>query len=43
MATLVENIKRKDVITPCDFTEEGFCKEIRKAGKALFISLEGKN
>jgi hypothetical protein len=40
MEVLVENIKRKGVITPCDFTKEEFWEEIRKAERGPFISLD---
>jgi len=40
MEVLVENITRKGVITPYDFTEEEFWEEIRRAEKGPFISLD---
>jgi len=40
MEVLVENIKRKGVVTPCDFTEDEFWEEIQKAEKGPFISLD---
>ena len=40
MEVLVENINRKGVITPCDFTEEEFWDEIRKAEKGPFYTFE---
>jgi hypothetical protein len=40
MQVLVENPVRKGVITPCDFSEEEFWEEIRKAERGPFISLD---
>jgi len=40
MEVLVENITRKGVITPCDFTEEEFWEEIRKAERGPFYTVE---
>ena len=40
MQVLVENSIRRGVITPCDFSEEEFWEEIRKAERGPFISLD---
>jgi hypothetical protein len=40
MEVLVKNIQRKGVITPCDFTQEEFWEEIRKAERGTFLSLK---
>ena len=40
MDTIVDNIKRKGVVSPYDFTEEEFWLEIRKAEKGPFISID---
>jgi hypothetical protein len=40
MEVLVENIQRKGVIMPCDFTEEEFWEEIRKAENGPFYTVE---
>ena len=40
MEVLVESITRRGVVTPCNFTEEEFLEEIRKAEKGPFMSLD---
>jgi len=40
MKTIIENIERKGVATPYDFTEEEFWEEIRKAEKGPFMSMD---
>ena len=40
MQVLVENPIRKGVIIPCDFSEEEFWEEIRKAESGPFYTIE---
>ena len=40
MEILVENMERKGVVTPYDFTEEEFWEEIRKAEEGPFLSMD---
>ena len=40
MEVLVENIEKKGVITPWNFTEEEFWEEIRKAEKGPFYTID---
>ena len=40
MQVLVENIERKGVTIPYNFTEEEFWEEIRKAEKGPFYAVE---
>jgi hypothetical protein len=40
MNTIVEDIKRKGVSIPCNFTDEEFREEIRKAEMGPFISID---
>jgi len=40
MEVLVENIEKKGVITPWNFTEEEFREEIRKAEKGPFYTID---
>jgi hypothetical protein len=40
MEAVVEDIRRKGVVRPYNFNEEEFWKEIRKAEKGPFISID---
>ena len=40
MEAVVDNMQRKGVVTPYNFTRDEFLNEIRKAEKGPFISLD---